>query len=297
MTDLEYKDMGKIEGVLSLPERDLGEIDVQMSERYCLDLNSLVLGLVNMPYNLALERLYLELLYNTVDNGERSRLEGIDPGIVRVSMNHNTITIRNEGRPISCKNTTTQKGRVLPIPEFIFGVLLTSSNYGGKSRKVQTVGGRFGLGCKLANIFSTYFALDIGNANEKTRYQQVWKNNMYYSLRPKRGDTVEQREEKARKLGEKLKPTITPYEGASYTQITYIADFARFYNDDNTHGMNGKKNYTQGMLMAFAKHCADASVTSDMKIYFNNTLVDCTGIDGILKYAKMYFPVLPNTSS
>jgi DNA topoisomerase-2 len=51
------------------------------------------------------------------------------------------------------------------IPELIFGHLLTSSNFDDNERKVT--GGRNGYGAKLANIFSKFFEVEVGDHSKK----------------------------------------------------------------------------------------------------------------------------------
>ena len=55
------------------------------------------------------------------------------------------------------------------VPELIFGQLLTSSNYNDDQKKVT--GGRNGFGAKLANIFSTEFVIETGDAAWKKTYR------------------------------------------------------------------------------------------------------------------------------
>lgn len=284
----EYQELDQIRHMLQHPERDLGDTTIHVVSRYLLDVNSMSLQRCDIPYNTAVERLFQEILYNAVDNAERSRIEGIDPGCIKVWMSKDTIRIRNEGKPISC---TLQPGKDIHKPEFIFSNLLTGSNFGGASRKVQTVGGRFGIGGKATNIFSSYFNIDIGNANEGTRYRQTWRNNMYVDYRPCDGDSVDTRMEKSIQYRQKVQPIIESYTGTSYTQITFIVDFARFYDDDIQYGFSGKREYTPEMLLAYATHCADASMTGNLPVYFNDKLIDCSG--NVLKYASLYFPSIP----
>ena len=54
--------------------------------------------------------------------------------------------------------------------------MLTSSNYDDDKKKVT--GGRNGYGAKLANIFSTEFMVETGDAKRGRTYKQVWKDNM-----------------------------------------------------------------------------------------------------------------------
>lgn len=299
MSNSEYQELDQVRHMLQNPERDLGDCTIHPVVRYLLNLDTMTLSPHGISYSTAIERLYQEILYNAIDNAERSRKEGIDPGTIKVWMTHNTIRIRNEGKPISC---TLQPNRDIHKPEFIFSNLLTGSNFGGDARKVQTVGGRFGIGCKATNIFSTYFSIDIGNASEKVRYRQAWRNNMYVEFRPEESDSEQRKREKKEEYRKRVKPTIEHYDGPSYTQVTFVVDFARFYDDDLQYGFAGKRQYTQEMLLAYAKHCVDASATGNIKVYFNDKEIDCTDYDssgtyqegaGILKYARMYFPEMP----
>lgn len=269
MSEPEYRQLDDISHMLAVPERDLGDCTIHMVDRYMLDMNSMKLLYSTIPYSSAIERLFLEILYNAADNVEKSRLEGIDPGSISVSMTKDTITIRNGGRPISCQK---QPNDTVHIPELIFGRLLTGSSFmdENKSRKVATIGGRFGIGAKATNIFSLYFSVKIGNAKEKVHYHQIWKSNMRVCQAP----------------------IITrDYEGASFTEITFMIDFARFYDEDNQYGFSGQRTYNANMLMAFAKHCADVSMTAQVDVLFNKRKISCTDI---LRYASLYFPSMAN---
>lgn len=284
----EYQELDQVRHMLQHPERDLGDTTIHMVSRYLLDIDSMTLHQCDIPYSTAAERLFQEILYNAVDNAERSRIEGIDPGCIKVWMSKDTIRIRNEGKAISCM---MQPGKSIRKPEFIFSNLLTGSNFGGASRKVQTVGGRFGIGCKATNIFSSYFNIDIGNADEGIRYRQTWKNNMYVDYRPMDGDDADTRALKDRQYRERVTPIIDRYDGPSYTQVTFIIDFARFYDDDLQYGFSGTRAYTRETLLAYAKHCADASVTGKLPVYFNDKCIDCSR--DIMSYASLYFPAMP----
>ena len=60
---------------------------------------------------------------------------------------------------------------VVYVPEMIFGMLLTSSNYNDLEKEVT--GGRNGYGAKLANIFSTEFTVETQSAKSGKAYKQV----------------------------------------------------------------------------------------------------------------------------
>ena len=53
---------------------------------------------------------------------------------------------------------------------------MTSSNYNDKEQKVT--GGRNGFGAKLANIFSTEFIIETGDAKRNKHFYQTFYNNM-----------------------------------------------------------------------------------------------------------------------
>lgn len=275
--------MDQVEHMLKYPERDLGDTTVHMVETYMLDIKTMSIQKVNIPFNKAVERIFLEFLYNAEDNTAASDEAGIPRGAIYVTITPTYISIKNEGKPISTdikyqkpphqnKPVLHPDGSIMRRVEFMFGRLLTSGNYNNNSRKV---GGRFGIGAKAGVIFSVYCEVDVANDIEKKRYKQIWKNNM--SIREFTGE---------HNIPE-------DYEGPSYTKITYLLDFARFYDDDTQFEFAGKRKYSASMIHAFAKHCADASVTAQVPVYFNNKLIDCRdeeGRPGILKYANLYFP-------
>lgn len=265
MEDTEYKQLDPVSHMLANPERDLGDCTMRVVNRHLLNLDTMVLVESKVIYNTGIERLFLEILYNAADNVERSRLNGIDPGIIRVSMSSDTIQVYNEGRPISC---AIQAKETVHIPEFIFGRLLSGSSFldGNKKRKVETIGGRFGIGATATNIFSTCFIIEIGNAIEKVQYKQIWKNNMSICTPP----VIRQ-----------------DYKGKSYTRVTFLLDFARFYDDDLIYNFQGRREYMPNVLNIYAKHCADVSITSRIQVQYNNVLIECTELE---KYASLYFP-------
>jgi len=67
------------------------------------------------------------------------------------------ITVENNGTGIPIRKQGDKY-----IPEIIFGVLLSSSNYNMESQTEEQniVGGQNGLGAKLTNIFSKYFKVE-----------------------------------------------------------------------------------------------------------------------------------------
>lgn len=254
----EYQQLSELEHILKFPHLSLGNSMIEMETIQTLDVGRMKVMDEQVPYCRAIERLYLEILHNAGDNAEVSRMEGIDPGSIDVTVTQDTIRIRNEGRPIS---TGVQVGTNMHIPEFIFSCLRVSGNYRADSKR--KIASTHGLGAKLSNIFSIMFHLDIGNGDEGVRYRQMWRNNTNV-----RGD-----------------PRIEPYDGPSYTQITFTPDFARFYDDDVQYGFSTKRAFTSHMLKAFAKHAADMSFTAKVPVSFNGVRMECTTLES---YGRLY---------
>ena len=272
-TEPEHKRMDPLQHVLNNPERDLGRCDIYETHRWLYNPMDGSMERKKIPYSSALERIFLEILYNACDNAQRSIDANIDPGTIHVWMNKTSIRVKNHGRPISCGIQPDTDG--MHIPEFIFGNLLTSSNY--DKSKARRFSGKYGLGCKLTNILSTSFTVDIVNHNEGVRYVQVWKNNMRDKSKPKITKP---------KQGEEYKE--------SYTQVTFTPDFSIFYDKDDVYGYAGQREFVDNMFPAFAKHCVDGSLTSGLKVYFNDKEIDCSGKKGIYKYAKLLYPNMEN---
>lgn len=122
---------------------------------------------------------------------------------VKVDQKKGSISISNNGRVIP---VVIHKKNNVYLPEFIFGMLRTSTNYDDTNKKRLT-GGRNGLGAKLANIFSVLFRVTVSDAINKKHYVQEWTSNM-----TKRKD-----------------PVITNYNGTdSRVCIEFTPDWKRF---------------------------------------------------------------------
>lgn len=195
-----------------------------------------------------LERLFLEIISNAGDNADRSIRNNVDPGMIEVRMDGRCISVKNGGVPIPVEKNV--KG--IYVPEMIFGQLLTSSNY--SNNKERTGCGRNGYGAKLTNIFSEQFMVEIGDANNGLKYNQVWNNNM----------TV------------KGSPILNEYKGESYVLIVYKADLKRF----------GYEVYPDEVFQLFARRAADISLTCKVPVLFNGVKIDTRDIK---EYARLYY--------
>jgi DNA topoisomerase-2 len=152
-------------------------------------------------------KINLDRTYNPVKN-------------INITINDTTISIENDGDGIDVCYHNEEK---CYIPELIFCNLLTSGNYDNDEER--KVGGQYGLGSKLCNIFSKEFIVETVDSYRKLKYVQVTKDNM---------SVIEP-------------PIITKCNGKSYTKITYTADFSRFglinYTSDDTVKLLKKRIY------------------------------------------------------
>lgn len=195
----------------------------------------------------AIEFLFLEIVSNAGDNVIRSKEKGVKPGSVQISMNGTQVLVENGGLPIPVEIHPEYK---VYVPELIFGNLLTSSNYGVERKG----GGRNGMGCKLVNLYSKSFGVEIGDSVRKLIYTQEWGN-----LMKERGE-----------------PNVAHYAGKkSYVKVLYELDLSRF----------GYESYPDEAISLFAAHAADLSLTTKAKTIFNGLTFHFKRIDD---YAKLF---------
>nr|WIL05274.1 topoisomerase IIA [Pithovirus mammoth] len=200
--------------------------------------HSFVSTTISLPE--AVEYLFLEIESNAGDNADRSYQQGVDPGPVTVMMNGTTIAVRNSGLPIPVEMHPEHK---VYVPELIFGMLLTSSNYSG----TRTGAGRNGYGAKLVNLYSKSFSIEVADPVRGILYKQSWQNLMNV----------------------RHEPILTHYEGPAYVTVYYDLDLARF----------GYSEYPQEAFGLFAAHVADLSLTSKIVTHFNDQTFSLSKIE------------------
>lgn len=193
-----YQVFSDVEHVLKKPGMYVGSNQIISEEMYVMKDDKIVKK--NIEYIPALQRIYEEIILNAFDQTVR---EGTGCTEIHVSIepDTNTISVYNngEGIPIVLKEELG-----CYVPEMIFGMLRSSSNYKDETR---ITGGTNGLGSKLTNIFSKVFTLETVDSTRKKLYVQEWSNNMENKTEPE-----------ITSIGRK-KP---------YTRITYQADLNYF---------------------------------------------------------------------
>ena len=219
-----------------------------------------------MPINDGLQRIFIEATSNAVDNVWRSVTTGISPKFIKIEINKDRIKVWNDGRNISTANHEKER---IPIPELIFGNLLTSSNY--DDNEERKTAGTFGYGIKCSNIFSKSFKVTIYNKEEKVIYTQEWSDNM----KTKHPQSLN-------KNSKEFPKTVD--EGKNgYTCVEFYPDFARF-------GMTELSDDMMGNLKKIVYDTAMTVSLHKVTVYLNGEEIK---INKLTDYVSLYFDEAP----
>lgn len=204
-----------------------------------------------------------EVFDNATDNAERSRVEGIDPGIIEVEMTQNSMSLKNYGKHIPI---VIHHKEGIWVPQMIFGVLLTSDNYDDSIARYKI--GRNGYGIKLTNVFSIIFKIIVGDPVNKLKYTQVWQNGMLHVS----------------------EPIIERYDGPGFTQVIFVPDFPYFY-EMNLGNMQQSDvaglGFLDSMQGYFLSKTMGMSYAAGLPCKFNGIEFDYTDIE---KYFECHMP-------
>lgn len=201
----------------------------------------------------AQQHLFLEVLGNAGDNAERSRDHKVEPGEIQVSMNEQWIVIQNAGMHIPVAQHP-KDGKW--IPEKIFGMLRSGSNFNDDDPNKSKTIGTNGYGVKLVNIFSKIFSIVCADPERKLIYQQTWANNMRQCSAPE----------------------IKDYNGPGFVRVSYQLDFSLFESTQF-------EPEAFGLYMA---NCAELACAKKIPVHFNNHLFK---FKDLIDYSKLFFPI------
>jgi DNA topoisomerase II len=234
-----YQKKTPVEHILLRPQMYIGSIDQTLGPMWVLDQGQdedekkIVEQEIQMIPGLF--KLYDEVLVNAYDQ----TIEDQTLTQIHVNIDHNQISVRNNGRGIPV--TMHQKEKMY-IPELIFGELYSSSHYNDSETRIS--GGLNGLGIKLTAIFSQKFTVEIGDpVNQKSFHQEYTAN-----------------------LSKKSKPIIKPYNKKDgYVQINFIPDFKYFKISE----------LSDQMIRLMHRRVYDIAmiVEKKVKVYLNNQLI------------------------
>ena len=235
-----YAIKSEIEHILDRSGMYVGSTSDEVIEQLLYQPSSnKIIQVKNVLYNAGIQKLFDEILSNSVDEHRRSdalfHITNID-----VTVNTDgTIIVRDNGGITVTKHKQTG----ILIPELIFGHLRTSSNY--DDTQERDVIGTNGLGAKLTNIFSTHF--EVETCDGKNKVNIVWSNNM-------RSINVS---------------NITKTK-EHYTQIKFKIELNRFYTDNDS-----EPKLSLSAIRLMQKRCIDAcACNSGLTINFKSDVAD-----------------------
>ena len=181
-----YVKLSDIEHVLKAPDSYVGSIESTLYERaWVYDEESKRMVQRDLEIVPGLYKIFDEILVNAIDQYTRIR---DDPSItdkvtkidVTIDQEENIISVFNNGKGFDVAMHSEHK---MYVPEMILGHLRTSQNYNKSEKKI--VGGKNGLGAKLANIYSTEFKIETVDATRGKKYVQLFEKNMSVIGTPK----------------------------------------------------------------------------------------------------------------
>jgi DNA topoisomerase-2 len=255
-----YEKKDPIEHVLLRPDMYVGSTIAKLSSEFVCekvenegDEGGHFFQIIKKDVNvsLALLRIFIEILSNSVDNVFRSRQANIPCSYIKIKLNKETgeTSVINDGDIIPIEINPENK---MYNHTLVFGNLLSGSNF--DDEKERLISGKNGLGSSLCNIFSTKFIVKGLDPNNNKTFQQTWTNNMKTVGEP---------------IIEKTKLT------KGYTSVCYFPDFKQFK-------MNG---YDDETISMYLKLCVDAAMLTKVKVYFNDDLIP---VNNLQSYAKLY---------
>jgi len=239
-----------IDHVLKRPDMYVGPNTCDAEDRFVVEGDRIIRKQVNVHGILL--KMFDEILVNARDHSVRDE----SVSYIKVSVEDDSFTITNDGSTLPLEKN--EHG--IYIPELVFGHMLTGSNFDDETER--TVGGRNGLGAKLANIWSTKFQITLSDG--ETVYSQTFTNNM-------------------KKIGKpRIRPAPATAKGKSYTKIASYPDLERL-------GLPGR--IPDDMKALMHRRAFDIAATSRPIVKLGTKRVPCTSIE---KYAKLIVSDVPH---
>jgi len=244
----QYKKLTQHEHVLKRYDMYIGGIKNIEEEMHVFDDELERIVKKEIDYNPGLYKIIDEIIVNSRDHYIRDKT--CNEIRVKVDESTNTISVYNNGNGIPVQ---IHKEHNVYVPELIFGHLLSGGNFDDDEKKI--VGGKFGIGSKVSNIFSKKFIIETVDKNTKKKYRQVFENNMYKKSEPEI---------------ENVSKGVEPY-----TSITFTPDLERFNLD----------SISEGMLQLIKKRVYDlaACTGDDMTVYYNDKKINVKTFEDYIK--------------
>ena len=238
-----YQKKTDIEHILDAPDTYIGAVEPDETKNWTFSQDgSLVYD--KFTWTPGLYKCFDEGIVNARDH--KVRMDGMSGKnihkvkAIEVTVDKKTgiITIFNDGNGIDIAKHPEYK---IWIPEMIFGHLRTSTNYDKTKKRI--VGGKNGFGFKLVLIYSKWGRIETVDHTRKKKYIQEFQNNLSVIKKPK----------------------ISKFNGAPYTQVSFLPDYERF----------GLTSLTDDMFYLFKKRTYDIAAVTDrtVKVKFNGNAI------------------------
>jgi DNA topoisomerase-2 len=244
-----YKKLSQREHVLHRPNMYIGEVKKILEEMWVLDSTSEKMSKRMVEYSPGFLKIFDEVLTNALDHSTRDQT--LDKIKVDFDKQTGEISVWNNGSGVP---VVVHKEHNMYVPELIFGHLLAGSNYDDSQQRIGA--GVNGLGVKLANIYSTSFTIETIDSESGKKFIQTFSNNM----------------------SDRTKPKITSNSGKSYTKISFIPDYSRFF-------MNGLEDDTASLIGKRVYDCI-ACTDKQVSVFLNGNKIRGKGL---LDYSSYFF--------
>ena len=164
-----YKTVSELDHILLRSGMYIGSTKEEDKTMFVFNSEDNKMELKETKYVPGLLKIIDEVISNYCDEYRRKDNLCLNELCVTISKNGKVNIKDNGGIPVVHHNDAG-----CYLPEFIFGMLRTSSNYNDDEDRTGI--GTNGLGIKIANIFSTDFS--VKTADSKNEISVIWKNNM-----------------------------------------------------------------------------------------------------------------------
>jgi len=224
------------EHVLARPGMYCGDMELGIHDEYIVKAINGVDKIVKerIEYIPGFLRGFIEVLSNAQDNvwrtAEHREATGDEVECTKIELTIDEKTgetsMWNDGMTIPVKKGEEEGTTAFYIPEFVFGIYMSSSNYDDEEDRKTS--GTNGYGAKLTNTFSQWFKVETYDKERGLFYSQKWENNMS-TVHPATIKSVKKEK--------------------GYTKISWVPDFKRF-------GLAGYNNTYISLIKRYMYECA-----------------------------------------
>jgi len=236
-----YQQLTQHEQIYKRPETFIGPVEREERVEEIFDTEEEKFIAVKISTPFAMVHLLMEAVTNAADNADNTRRA--DPsefpedmvkklkniGKLQTWFDKKRVKITNNGLPMPVIPSDDLSGNLIPI--VMFGELNSSSNY-DDDEYIRTGAGRNGVGIKLANIFSVYFRVRIGDPINGQEFDAIWVGNMtelaYLKCTPGYEVTENDKSYAKDSDGNYIPNKGKKYTGTPYVEVEYELDFERF---------------------------------------------------------------------